>query len=118
MELRWSNTELTQLKTDLRVEMVHSTNLGIISIKDHCLIIDCFMYLIFCTRLDNYFLTCILCSYCFVLTVMGSFEEGERSQSVSQGDGAVIPAPRIRSFPQPQVTWYRDGRKIPPGSRM
>ncbi|CAL8309456.1 unnamed protein product [Boreogadus saida] len=50
--------------------------------------------------------------------VMGSFEEGERAQSVSQGEGAVVPAPRIRSFPQPQVTWYRDGRKIPPSSRM
>ncbi|XP_034050564.1 protein sidekick-2 [Thalassophryne amazonica] len=49
---------------------------------------------------------------------MGSFEEGERAQSVSQGDGAVIPAPRIRSFPQPQVTWFRDGRKIPPSSRI
>uniref|UniRef100_A0A8C6SZD0 Sidekick cell adhesion molecule 2b n=1 Tax=Neogobius melanostomus TaxID=47308 RepID=A0A8C6SZD0_9GOBI len=49
---------------------------------------------------------------------MGSFEEGERSQAVSQGDGAVIPAPRIRSYPQPQVTWYRDGRKIPPSSRI
>ena len=50
--------------------------------------------------------------------VMGGFEEGERAQSVSQGDGAVVPAPRIPSFPQPQVTWYRDGRKIPPSSRM
>ncbi|XP_041830016.1 protein sidekick-2 isoform X1 [Melanotaenia boesemani] len=49
---------------------------------------------------------------------MGSFEEGERSQSVSQGEGAVIPAPLIRSFPQPQVTWFRDGRKIPPSSRI
>ncbi|XP_040885449.1 protein sidekick-2 [Toxotes jaculatrix] len=49
---------------------------------------------------------------------MGSFEEGERTQSVSQGEGAVIPAPRIRSFPQPQVTWFRDGRKIPPSSRI
>ncbi|KAM8887576.1 protein sidekick-2 [Synchiropus picturatus] len=49
---------------------------------------------------------------------MGSFEEGERVQSVSQGMGAVILAPRIRSFPQPQVTWFRDGRKIPPSSRI
>ncbi|XP_040032310.2 protein sidekick-2 isoform X2 [Gasterosteus aculeatus] len=49
---------------------------------------------------------------------MGSFEEGERTQSVSQGEGAVIPAPRIRSFPQPQVTWFRDGRKTSPGSRI
>uniref|UniRef100_A0AAY4BPU2 Sidekick cell adhesion molecule 2b n=1 Tax=Denticeps clupeoides TaxID=299321 RepID=A0AAY4BPU2_9TELE len=49
---------------------------------------------------------------------MGSFEEGERAQAVSQGEGAVVPAPRIRSFPQPQVTWFRDGRKIPPSSRI
>uniref|UniRef100_A0A8C7STJ0 Sidekick cell adhesion molecule 2 n=1 Tax=Oncorhynchus mykiss TaxID=8022 RepID=A0A8C7STJ0_ONCMY len=49
---------------------------------------------------------------------MGGFEEGERAQSVSQGEGAVVPAPRIRSFPQPQVTWFRDGRKIPPSSRI
>uniref|UniRef100_A0A8C8JV91 Sidekick cell adhesion molecule 2b n=1 Tax=Oncorhynchus tshawytscha TaxID=74940 RepID=A0A8C8JV91_ONCTS len=49
---------------------------------------------------------------------MGGFEEGERDQSVSQGEGAVVPAPRIRSFPQPQVTWFRDGRKIPPSSRI
>uniref|UniRef100_A0A672LXA4 Sidekick cell adhesion molecule 2 n=1 Tax=Sinocyclocheilus grahami TaxID=75366 RepID=A0A672LXA4_SINGR len=40
---------------------------------------------------------------------MGSFEEGERTQAVSQGEGAVIPAPHIRCFPQPQVTWFRDG---------
>ncbi|XP_035389365.1 protein sidekick-2 isoform X2 [Electrophorus electricus] len=49
---------------------------------------------------------------------MGSFEERERVQTVSQGEGAVIPAPHIRSFPQPQVTWFRDGRKIPPSSRI
>uniref|UniRef100_A0A671K337 Protein sidekick-2-like n=1 Tax=Sinocyclocheilus anshuiensis TaxID=1608454 RepID=A0A671K337_9TELE len=49
---------------------------------------------------------------------MGSFEEGERTQAVSQGEGAVIPAPHIRCFPQPQVTWFRDGRKIPPSSRI
>uniref|UniRef100_A0A4W5REP3 Sidekick cell adhesion molecule 2 n=1 Tax=Hucho hucho TaxID=62062 RepID=A0A4W5REP3_9TELE len=54
----------------------------------------------------------------FLSLVMGSFEEGERAQSVSQGEGAVVPAPRIRSFPQPQVTWFRDGRKIPPSSRI
>uniref|UniRef100_A0A4W5KX91 Ig-like domain-containing protein n=1 Tax=Hucho hucho TaxID=62062 RepID=A0A4W5KX91_9TELE len=49
---------------------------------------------------------------------MGGFEEGERVQSVSQGEGAVVPAPKMRSFPQPQVTWFRDGRKIPPSSRI
>lgn len=49
---------------------------------------------------------------------MGSFEEGEKHQSVSHGEAAVIHAPRIASFPRPQVTWFRDGRKIPPSSRM
>lgn len=72
--------------------------------QSHSLVLSCFPC--FC-----------LCIVCFPL-VMGSFEEGERTQSVSQGEGAVIPAPRIRSFPQPQVTWFRDGRKIPPSSRM
>ncbi|KAJ8254116.1 hypothetical protein COCON_G00207280 [Conger conger] len=49
---------------------------------------------------------------------MGGFEEGERSQVVSQGEGAVIAPPRMHSFPQPQITWFRDGRKIPPSSRI
>uniref|UniRef100_G1SEF4 Sidekick cell adhesion molecule 2 n=1 Tax=Oryctolagus cuniculus TaxID=9986 RepID=G1SEF4_RABIT len=49
---------------------------------------------------------------------MGNFEEGEKHQSVSHGEAAVIRAPRIASFPRPQVTWFRDGRKIPPSSRI
>uniref|UniRef100_A0A8B9PED0 Sidekick cell adhesion molecule 2 n=1 Tax=Apteryx owenii TaxID=8824 RepID=A0A8B9PED0_APTOW len=49
---------------------------------------------------------------------MGSFEEGEAQQRVSHGEAAVIPAPRIASFPRPQVTWFRDGRKISPSSRI
>uniref|UniRef100_A0A8C4MLH2 Sidekick cell adhesion molecule 2 n=1 Tax=Equus asinus asinus TaxID=83772 RepID=A0A8C4MLH2_EQUAS len=49
---------------------------------------------------------------------MGSFEEGEKHQSVSHGEAAVIRAPRIASFPRPQVTWFREGRKIPPSSRI
>uniref|UniRef100_A0A670HQX3 Sidekick cell adhesion molecule 2 n=1 Tax=Podarcis muralis TaxID=64176 RepID=A0A670HQX3_PODMU len=49
---------------------------------------------------------------------MGSFEETEKQQSVSHGEAAVIRAPRIASFPRPQVTWFRDGRKIPPSSRI
>ncbi|KAF4085462.1 hypothetical protein AMELA_G00118810, partial [Ameiurus melas] len=49
---------------------------------------------------------------------MGAFNDSVRSESVSQGDAAVIKAPQIHSFPQPQVTWFRDGRKIPPSSRI
>ncbi|XP_010001108.1 PREDICTED: protein sidekick-2-like [Chaetura pelagica] len=49
---------------------------------------------------------------------MGSFEDSETQQSVSHGEAAVIRAPRIASFPQPQVTWFRDGRKISPSSSI
>ncbi|XP_064423550.1 protein sidekick-2 [Latimeria chalumnae] len=49
---------------------------------------------------------------------MANFEEGEGQQSVSQGEAAVISAPKIASFPQPQVTWFRDGRKIPSSNRI
>uniref|UniRef100_A0A8C9FHH2 Sidekick cell adhesion molecule 2 n=1 Tax=Pavo cristatus TaxID=9049 RepID=A0A8C9FHH2_PAVCR len=49
---------------------------------------------------------------------MGSFEDSETEQTVSHGEAAVIRAPRIASFPQPQVTWFRDGRKISPSSRI
>ncbi|NWR82284.1 SDK2 protein, partial [Furnarius figulus] len=49
---------------------------------------------------------------------MGNFEDSETQQSVSHGEAAVIHAPRIASFPQPQVTWFRDGRKISPSSRI
>ncbi|XP_069786249.1 protein sidekick-2 isoform X2 [Narcine bancroftii] len=49
---------------------------------------------------------------------MANFERGEKHLSVSQGNAAVIKAPRISSFPQPQVTWFRDGRKISPSSRI
>ncbi|XP_041941993.1 protein sidekick-2 isoform X3 [Alosa sapidissima] len=49
---------------------------------------------------------------------MGGFVEGERTQAVSQGEAAVILTPRIHSYPRPQITWFRDGRKIPPSSRI
>ncbi|XP_062859555.1 protein sidekick-2-like [Trichomycterus rosablanca] len=49
---------------------------------------------------------------------MAGFNDTVRSESVSQGEAAVIKAPQIHSFPQPQVTWFRDGRKIPPSGRI
>ncbi|KAM6904505.1 protein sidekick-2-like isoform 2-T2 [Xenentodon cancila] len=58
------------------------------------------------------------CSTEVQVAYMGGFVEGERSQTVSQGDGALIHAPRIHSFPRPQITWFRDGRKIPSSSRI
>uniref|UniRef100_A0A8C6TZX2 Sidekick cell adhesion molecule 2a n=1 Tax=Neogobius melanostomus TaxID=47308 RepID=A0A8C6TZX2_9GOBI len=58
------------------------------------------------------------CSTEVQVAYMGGFVEGERSQTVSQGEGALVHAPRIHSFPRPQITWFRDGRKIPSSSRM
>uniref|UniRef100_A0A8C9TXB7 Sidekick cell adhesion molecule 2 n=1 Tax=Scleropages formosus TaxID=113540 RepID=A0A8C9TXB7_SCLFO len=49
---------------------------------------------------------------------MGDFDEGDRSQTVFPGEAAEIPAPHIHSFPRPQITWFRDGRKIPPTNRI
>uniref|UniRef100_A0A3Q3GC25 Sidekick cell adhesion molecule 2a n=1 Tax=Labrus bergylta TaxID=56723 RepID=A0A3Q3GC25_9LABR len=58
------------------------------------------------------------CSTEVQVAYMGGFVEGERSQTVSQGDGALLHSPRIHSFPRPQITWFRDGRKIPSSSRI
>ncbi|XP_076852894.1 protein sidekick-2 isoform X2 [Brachyhypopomus gauderio] len=49
---------------------------------------------------------------------MEGFVEGERSQVVSQGEAALVLPPLIPSFPRPQITWFRDGRKIPASSRI
>nr|XP_020466112.1 protein sidekick-2-like isoform X2 [Monopterus albus] len=58
------------------------------------------------------------CSTEVHVAYMGGFVESERTQTVSQGEGALIHAPRIHSFPRPQITWFRDGRKIPSSSRI
>uniref|UniRef100_A0A672IZC0 Ig-like domain-containing protein n=1 Tax=Salarias fasciatus TaxID=181472 RepID=A0A672IZC0_SALFA len=47
------------------------------------------------------------CSTEVQVAYMGGFVEGERSQTVSQGEGALI-----------HITWFRDGRKIPSSSRL
>ncbi|KAI9539301.1 Protein sidekick-2 [Dissostichus eleginoides] len=58
------------------------------------------------------------CSTEVQVAYIGGFVEVERSQTVSQGEGALIHSPRIHSFPRPQITWFRDGRKIPSSSRI
>uniref|UniRef100_A0A1A8RZ28 Sidekick homolog 2b (Chicken) n=1 Tax=Nothobranchius rachovii TaxID=451742 RepID=A0A1A8RZ28_9TELE len=58
------------------------------------------------------------CSTQVQVAYMGGFVEGERSQTVSQGEGALLQAPKIHSFPKPQITWFRDGRKIQSSSRI
>lgn len=49
---------------------------------------------------------------------MGSFAEQEQRKTVSQGKAAVLNPPAVRSFPRPQVTWFRDGYKIIPSHRV
>ncbi|KAG7459979.1 hypothetical protein MATL_G00216340 [Megalops atlanticus] len=49
---------------------------------------------------------------------MGSFVETEQRKTVSQGKAAILSSPAVSCFPQPQVTWFRDGYKIIPSSRV
>ncbi|XP_042293990.1 protein sidekick-1 isoform X4 [Sceloporus undulatus] len=49
---------------------------------------------------------------------MGSFQDMERRKTVSEGKATVLNFPPIPSYPRPQVTWFRDGHKIIPSSRI
>ncbi|XP_023388560.1 protein sidekick-1-like [Pteropus vampyrus] len=49
---------------------------------------------------------------------MGDFTDKEQWKVVAQGQAAVLDFPPIDSCPRPQVTWFREGHKIIPSSRM
>uniref|UniRef100_A0A670YH85 Sidekick cell adhesion molecule 1 n=1 Tax=Pseudonaja textilis TaxID=8673 RepID=A0A670YH85_PSETE len=49
---------------------------------------------------------------------MGSFQDENQWKAVPEGQAAVLNVPHIPSYPKPQVTWFRDGHKIIPGSRI
>ncbi|XP_031422173.1 protein sidekick-1 isoform X2 [Clupea harengus] len=49
---------------------------------------------------------------------MGSFTEAEQRKTVTQGRAAVLNSPAVSCYPRPQVTWFRDGYKIIPSSRV
>ncbi|KAF7242995.1 Protein sidekick-1 [Varanus komodoensis] len=49
---------------------------------------------------------------------MGNFQDVDQRKTVSEGQATVLNFPDISSFPRPQVTWFRDGHKIIPSSRM
>ncbi|XP_062388932.1 protein sidekick-1 isoform X4 [Sardina pilchardus] len=49
---------------------------------------------------------------------MGSFAEAEQRKTVTQGRAAVLNSPAVSGYPRPQVTWFRDGYKIIPSSRV
>ncbi|XP_045680287.1 protein sidekick-1 isoform X1 [Phyllostomus hastatus] len=49
---------------------------------------------------------------------MGEFVDTEQRNTVPQGQAAVLNFPPISSCPRPQVTWFRDGHKIIPSSRI
>ncbi|KAL7829736.1 hypothetical protein AOLI_G00306210 [Acnodon oligacanthus] len=49
---------------------------------------------------------------------MGDFMEADQRKTVTQGRAAILNSPAVGCFPRPQVTWYRDGYKIIPSSRV
>ncbi|XP_069066064.1 protein sidekick-1 [Pleurodeles waltl] len=49
---------------------------------------------------------------------MGDFAVGDQRMTELQGQAAVLNFPRVIGFPRPQVTWFRDGHKIIPSSRI
>ncbi|XP_051877097.1 protein sidekick-1 [Pristis pectinata] len=49
---------------------------------------------------------------------MGNFEGGDRRITITQGQAAVLKSPNLSSYPQPQMTWFRDGQKIIPSNRI
>ncbi|XP_056136412.1 protein sidekick-1-like [Lampris incognitus] len=49
---------------------------------------------------------------------LGSFSTDDQRRTVTQGRAAVIGPPPLASFPQPVVTWYRDGHKIIPSNHI
>uniref|UniRef100_A0A8D2IZ62 Sidekick cell adhesion molecule 1 n=1 Tax=Varanus komodoensis TaxID=61221 RepID=A0A8D2IZ62_VARKO len=49
---------------------------------------------------------------------MGNFQDVDQRKTVSEGQATVLNFPDISSFPRPQVTWFRDGHKIIPSSRI
>ncbi|XP_067911915.1 protein sidekick-1 isoform X2 [Heterodontus francisci] len=53
-----------------------------------------------------------------LVAYMGNFEGGDQWITVSQGQAALLKSPDISSYPQPQMTWFRDGQKIIPSNRI
>lgn len=49
---------------------------------------------------------------------MGNFMDTNQRKTVTEGEAAVLNFLQIVSYPRPQVTWFRDGHKIIPSSRM
>ncbi|KAG5278462.1 hypothetical protein AALO_G00099230 [Alosa alosa] len=49
---------------------------------------------------------------------MGHFADLEQRKTVAQGRAAILNPPAVPSYPRPQVTWFRDGVKIIPSSRV
>uniref|UniRef100_A0A8B9SEL6 Sidekick cell adhesion molecule 1 n=1 Tax=Apteryx owenii TaxID=8824 RepID=A0A8B9SEL6_APTOW len=49
---------------------------------------------------------------------MGNFMDANQRKTVTEGQAAVLNLLHIFSYPRPQVTWFRDGHKIIPSSRI
>uniref|UniRef100_A0A7N6C2C5 Sidekick cell adhesion molecule 1a n=1 Tax=Anabas testudineus TaxID=64144 RepID=A0A7N6C2C5_ANATE len=49
---------------------------------------------------------------------LGNFTAEEQRKTVTQGRAAIISPPPLASFPQPVVTWFKDGHKVIPNNRI
>uniref|UniRef100_A0AAV2LFU4 Ig-like domain-containing protein n=1 Tax=Knipowitschia caucasica TaxID=637954 RepID=A0AAV2LFU4_KNICA len=49
---------------------------------------------------------------------VGNYSGEDQRKTVTQGRATVLSLPPLASYPQPVVTWYKDGQKIIPNNRL
>ncbi|XP_020795716.2 LOW QUALITY PROTEIN: protein sidekick-1-like [Boleophthalmus pectinirostris] len=49
---------------------------------------------------------------------LGNYSGEDQRKTVTQGRATVLSPPPLASYPQPVVTWYKDGQKIIPNNRL
>uniref|UniRef100_A0A3B3ZLM8 Ig-like domain-containing protein n=1 Tax=Periophthalmus magnuspinnatus TaxID=409849 RepID=A0A3B3ZLM8_9GOBI len=49
---------------------------------------------------------------------LGNYSGEDQRKTVTQGRATVLSSPPLASYPQPVVTWYKDGQKIIPNNRL
>lgn len=49
---------------------------------------------------------------------LGNYSGEDQRKTVTQGRATILSPPPVASYPQPVVTWYKDGQKIIPNNRL
>ncbi|KAK7929044.1 hypothetical protein WMY93_005439 [Mugilogobius chulae] len=49
---------------------------------------------------------------------LGNYSGEDQRKTVTQGRATILSPPPLASYPQPVVTWYKDGQKIIPNNRL